>query len=131
VLRYSIIAVALGCTACSTGSTNIDGLYAGPSGATIKLADGHYEFCEKACTSGRVEIRPTGQRAGRVTFYGIPVGAYFRNAQQGPATSLRTWADGVETGYEFGTLGDAYIDIDASHGVYFKRQSKSETSRGG
>lgn len=131
MLRYSIFALALVCTACSTGGRTIDGLYSAPGGATLKLTAGRYEFCDKACTSGRVEVRPSDKRTGRVTFYGVPVGTYFRNAQQGSDTGLRTWADGVETGYEFGRLGGAYIDIDASHGVYFKRQSEPQRSRGG
>jgi len=123
VLRISIFALALACTACSTGNGSIDGLYSGPGGATLKLAGNRYEFCNRGCTGGQMEVRPAGKRSGRVTFYGIPVGAFFRNAQQGPAKNLRTWADGVETAYQFGPFGGAYIEINPDRGVYFKRTS--------
>lgn len=123
--RFSVLALALTCTACAAGTGSIDGLYSGPNGATLQLAGDRYEFCNKGCTDGRVEVRPSGKRSGRVTFFGIPVGAFFRNAQQGPAPNLRTWADGAETSYGFGMLGDAYIDIDPNRGLYFKRTGAS------
>jgi hypothetical protein len=125
LLPKTAIVLALACAACSTGSGRIDGRYVGPGGATLKLAGDTYQFCNKACTSGRMEVRPAGKRSGRVTFYGGPVSAFFRNAQQGPAKDLRTWGDGVETGYEFGPFGGAYIDIDPGRHIYFKRRSSA------
>ena len=125
MLRFSILAIALSCTACSTVNGSVDGQYSGPNGATLKLAGDRYEFCATTCTNGQMEVRPSDKRSGRVTFYGVPVGAFFRNAQQGPANNLRTWADGVETGYEFGMFGRAYIDINPSRGLYFKQTSSA------
>ena len=122
-MRY-LLAATVACVACSTTNASINGDYSGPNGATLKLAGDRYEFCAKVCTGGQMEVRPTGKRSGRVTFYGIPVGAFFRSAQQGPANGLRTWADGVETGYEFGVFGKAYIDINPDRGIYFKRNGR-------
>jgi hypothetical protein len=110
----------LTCAACSSVTSTIDGQYSGPNGATLKLDGKRYEFCQTACSGGAMEVRHSGQRSGRVTFYGVPVAGYFRNAQ-GPSTTVRTWGDGVETGYRLGALGGAYIDIDPGRGLYFER----------
>ena len=122
MLRPLVLGLALSLAACTSAGGRIDGRYVGPGGATLKVAGNRYEFCGQACTSGRMEIRPLDKRSGRVTFYGVPVGAYFRNSQQGPSAALRTWGEGVETGYRFGMMGGAYIDIDPDRSIYFKRR---------
>jgi hypothetical protein len=76
-----------------------------------------------------MEVRPSGKRSGRVTFYGVPVSAYFRNSQDGPSSSLRSWADGLETSYGFGLMGGARIDIDADRGLYFKRTGTAAAAK--
>lgn len=89
----------------------------------MTLVQTRYQFCNKGCTSGLMEVRPLGKGVGRVTFYGVPVTAYFRSTQRGAGrTSLRTWSDGVETGYRVEPSGGVSIDIDPSRGAYFKRR---------
>jgi hypothetical protein len=122
LIRVSVVLLSLACAASSTVRSGIDGQYDGPGGVTLKLARTRYEFCNKGCSSGLIEVRPSGMSTGRVTFYGVPVTAYFRSAQRGASSAgLRTWGEGVETGYRLGRLGVS-IDIDREHGLLFKRR---------
>lgn len=121
-MRLSVVLLPLICAGCTTVNSGIYGQYDGPGGATLRLADKHYEFCNGRCSGGLLEVRPSGKRTGRVTFYGVPVAAYFRGAQGGPNASLRTWGEGVETRYRVTPSGGVSIEIDARHGAYFKRR---------
>lgn len=120
-LRLLVAAAAATCAACSHQNGNIQGLYTEPGGATLRLAADRYEFCTKTCTSGALQARPLDDRSGRVSFFGVPVSAFFRERQARDGQVL-TWGEGVETNYTLGPFGGASIEIDAARGLYFKRR---------
>ena len=119
-LRLLLAAAAAACAACSYQNGDIQGLYREPGGATLRLAADRYEFCAKVCTTGALQVRPVDDRSGRISLFGIPVGAFFRERQARDG-QVRTWGEGVETNYTLGRSGDASIEIDSARGLYFRR----------